>query len=146
MNHTCFVVILLLLSTIAAAQRRQPNKPSEPSVTPSPTGEPTEEKFPLEAGVVPQPQPAAPKSPFEGMKYRLVGPFRGGRVVAVAGVPGQDDAYYFGAVAGGVWKTTDGGVNWKPLWDKFPDASPSVGAIAVSPSDPACATPIPSAA
>ncbi len=70
------------------------------------------------------------------MKYRLVGPFRGGRVLAVAGVPGQDDTYYFGAVAGGMWKTTDGGLNWKPLWDKFPEASPSVGAIAIAPSDP----------
>lgn len=70
------------------------------------------------------------------MKYRLVGPFRGGRVLAVAGVPGQPDVYYFGAVAGGMWKTTDGGINWKPLWDKFPEASPSIGAIAVAPSDP----------
>ena len=136
MNRTCFVVILLVLSTIATAQRRQPNKPSEPSVTPTPTGEAAEERFPPEAGVVPPAKPAPPKSPFEGMKYRLVGPFRGGRVVAVAGVPGQDDTYYFGAVAGGMWKTTDGGLNWKPLWDKFPEASPSVGAIAVAPSDP----------
>lgn len=70
------------------------------------------------------------------MKYRLVGPFRGGRVLAVAGVPGQSDTYYFGAVAGGMWKTTDGGLNWRPLWDKFPEASPSIGAIAVAPSDP----------
>src|SRR5919109_2251204 len=82
-NRTCFVVVLLLLSTIAAAQRRQPNKPSEPSVTPTPTGEAAEEKFPPEAGVVPPPKPAVPKSAFEGMKYRLVGPFRGGNVVAV---------------------------------------------------------------
>ncbi len=86
--------------------------------------------------MVPAPKPAAAKSPFEGMKYRLVGPFRGGRVLAVAGVPGEPDTYYFGAVAGGMWKTTDGGLNWKPLWDKFPEASPSVGAIAIAPSDP----------
>ncbi len=70
------------------------------------------------------------------MQYRLVGPFRGGRVVAVSGVVGQDDVYYFGAVAGGVWKTTDGGLNWKPMFDKTKDASPSIGAIAVSESDP----------
>ncbi len=69
------------------------------------------------------------------MQYRLVGPFRGGRVVAVAGVVGQDDVYYFGAVAGGVWKTTDGGLNWKPTFDKTRDASPSIGAISVSESD-----------
>ena len=70
------------------------------------------------------------------MQYRLVGPFRGGRVVAVSGVVGQDDVYYFGAVAGGVWKTTDGGLNWKPTFDKTKDASPAIGALAVSESDP----------
>ncbi len=136
MSRFCLAVIFLLLSTLATAQRRQPNKPSEPSVPSTPTGEPAEETFPPEAGVVPPAKPAASKSPFEGMKYRLVGPFRGGRVLAVAGVPGQSDTYYFGAVAGGMWKTRDGGLNWKPLWDKFPEASPSIGAIAVAPSDP----------
>ena len=129
-------VLIVLLSTIAVAQRRQPNKPSEPSVTPTTTGEPAEEKFPADAGVVPPPKPAAAKALFEGMKYRFVGPFRGGRVLAVAGVPGQPNTYYFGAVAGGMWKTTDGGLNWSPLWDKFPGASPSIGAIAVAASDP----------
>ena len=78
----------------------------------------------------------AAEGPWKGMQYRLVGPFRGGRVVAVSGVVGQDDVYYFGAVAGGVWKTTDGGLNWKPMFDKTKDASPSIGAIAVSESDP----------
>ncbi|HET9306824.1 MAG TPA: hypothetical protein VFO46_12420 [Candidatus Sulfotelmatobacter sp.] len=129
-------VILLLVSTLAVAQKRQPNKPSEPGVSPTPTGEPSEEKFPPEAGVVPPPKPEPAKSPFEGMKYRLVGPFRGGRVLAVAGVPGPENTYYFGAVAGGMWKTTDGGLNWRPLWDKFSEASPSIGAIAIAPSDP----------
>ena len=76
------------------------------------------------------------QGPWKGMQYRLAGPFRGGRVVAVSGVVGQSDTYYFGAVAGGVWKTTDGGLNWKPIFDKTKDASPSIGAIAVSESDP----------
>ena len=76
------------------------------------------------------------QEPWKGLQYRLVGPFRGGRVVAVAGVCGQDNVYYFGAVAGGVWKTTDGGLNWKPVFDKTKGASPSIGAIAVSESDP----------
>jgi photosystem II stability/assembly factor-like uncharacterized protein len=129
-------VLVLLFSTVAIAQKRQPNKPSEPSAPATPTGEPAEEKFAPEEGVVPPAKPAEPKSPFEGMKYRLVGPFRGGRVLAVAGVPGQPDTYYFGAVAGGMWKTTDGGLNWRPLWDKFTEASPSIGAIAIAPSDP----------
>ena len=72
---------------------------------------------------------------LEGLKYRLVGPFRGGRATGVAGVPGDPDTFYFGAASGGLWKTTDGGVTWKPLWDKFPEAAPAVGAVAVAPSD-----------
>jgi photosystem II stability/assembly factor-like uncharacterized protein len=76
------------------------------------------------------------QGPWKGLQYRLVGPFRGGRVVAVSGVVGQDNVYYFGATAGGVWKTTDGGLNWKPIFDKTKDASPAIGAIGVSESDP----------
>jgi photosystem II stability/assembly factor-like uncharacterized protein len=71
---------------------------------------------------------------FKGMKWRSIGPFRGGRVLAVAGVPSDPSTYYFGGVAGGVWKTVDGGVNWTPLFDKEPVSS--IGSIAVAPSDP----------
>ncbi len=71
---------------------------------------------------------------YGGMKWRLIGPFRGGRVLAVAGVPSQPNTYYFGAVAGGVWKTTDGGVSWDPLFDK--QSTSSIGSIAVADSDP----------
>src|SRR5437867_10171439 len=70
---------------------------------------------------------------FDGMRWRQVGPFRGGRALAIEGVVGEPDTYYFGAVAGGVWKTTDGGANWIPLFDKQPICS--IGAIAVAPSD-----------
>jgi photosystem II stability/assembly factor-like uncharacterized protein len=76
------------------------------------------------------------KGPWKGLQYRLIGPYRGGRVDSVSGVIGQRDVYYMGAAAGGVWKTTDGGLNWKPMFDKMKDASPSIGAIAVSESDP----------
>src|SRR5215470_13647673 len=74
-----------------------------------------------------------PKS-YGGMKWRLIGPFRGGRVVTVAGVPSQPYTYYFGAVAGGVWKTTDGGLSWDPLFDK--QGISSIGSVAVADSDP----------
>jgi photosystem II stability/assembly factor-like uncharacterized protein len=70
---------------------------------------------------------------FGAMRYRLVGPFRGGRVLAVEGVPGEPNVYYFGGVAGGVWKTTDGGDNWKPLFDKY--AVSSIGALDISRSN-----------
>lgn len=71
---------------------------------------------------------------WNGMKWRLVGPFRGGRALAIEGVPGEPNTYYFGAVAGGIWKTTDGGSNWTPIFDKEKSTS-SIGAIAVSASD-----------
>ncbi len=69
------------------------------------------------------------------LKYRNIGPFRGGRAVAVAGVTSQPSVYYFGATGGGVWRTNDGGANWVPVSDgQF--KSGSVGAIGVSESDP----------
>lgn len=71
---------------------------------------------------------------YGGMKWRLIGPFRGGRALTVTGVPGQPYTYYFGAVGGGVWKTTDGGITWNPLFDK--QNISSIGAVAVSESDP----------
>jgi photosystem II stability/assembly factor-like uncharacterized protein len=71
---------------------------------------------------------------MKGMKWRLVGPFRGGRVLAVTGVVGDPYTYYFGGVAGGVWRTTDGGITWTPLTDKQPFAS--IGSIAVAESNP----------
>jgi photosystem II stability/assembly factor-like uncharacterized protein len=77
----------------------------------------------------------AADNPLAQLKWRLVGPFRGGRVVAVAGVPSQPNVYYFGGVAGGVFKTTDGGHNWTPIADGQLKTS-SVGAIGIAPSDP----------
>ncbi|HEV2424872.1 MAG TPA: hypothetical protein VGZ29_08595 [Terriglobia bacterium] len=71
---------------------------------------------------------------FAGLKWRLIGPFRGGRAVAATGVPSQPTVYYFGAVGGGVWKSTDSGLMWHPIFDSEPVAS--IGAIAVAPSDP----------
>jgi len=75
-----------------------------------------------------------PSELFNGLKWRLIGPFRGGRAVAVAGVPGDSTTFYFGAVNGGIWKTTDAGVVWTPIFDGQPVGS--IGALAVAPSDP----------
>jgi len=68
------------------------------------------------------------------LRWRLLGPFRGGRVLAVSGVPGDPRTFYFGSVGGGVWKTVNGGITWAPVFDSEPIAS--VGALAVAPSDP----------
>ena len=70
---------------------------------------------------------------LQGMKWRQIGPFRGGRVVAVSGVPGDPATWYFGGVAGGVWKSTDVGSSWKPVFDD--QKISSIGAIAVAESD-----------
>ncbi|MFZ2053113.1 MAG: hypothetical protein WAU81_02840 [Candidatus Aminicenantales bacterium] len=72
---------------------------------------------------------------YKAMEWRSIGPYRGGRVTAVAGIPSQPDTYYFGATGGGVWKTEDGGLNWKCVSDGFLRTG-SVGAIAVSEYDP----------
>src|SRR5579862_3705086 len=73
-------------------------------------------------------------SALSGMKWRNVGPFRGGRTRAVCGVPAQPNVFYAGAVNGGVWKTNDFGRTWAPIFDRQPTGS--IGAIEVAPSDP----------
>ena len=72
---------------------------------------------------------------LEGLSFRTIGPFRGGRAIAVTGVRHQPNVFYFGAAGGGVWKTTDGGSNWEVVSDKDFKTG-SVGAIAVAESDP----------
>ncbi len=97
---------------------------------------------------------AAPRGPvidepqLAGLRYRFIGPMRGGRVTAVTGVPGHPGLFYMGSTGGGVFRTTDGGLTWESLSDVDPETlrddptaasvfgSASVGAIAVAPSDP----------
>ncbi|HTG17129.1 MAG TPA: glycosyl hydrolase, partial [Blastocatellia bacterium] len=75
------------------------------------------------------------QSLLKGLQWRSIGPYRGGRATAVAGVTSQPNVFYFGATGGGVWKTTDGGINWDNVSDEFFKTG-SVGAIGVSESDP----------
>src|SRR6266852_7892459 len=72
---------------------------------------------------------------FQEMQWRCIGPFRGGRTVAITGVQGHPNLFYMAAVNGGVWKTTDFGNTWTPIFDDA-GSSGSVGAIAVAPSNP----------
>jgi photosystem II stability/assembly factor-like uncharacterized protein len=102
---------LLVLAIALAA----PAHAAEPSPSPSP-----------------KPSPS-PSSPFGDLKFRYIGP-EGNRVSAVAGVAGDPSVYYAGAASGGIFKTTDGGVHWEPIFDDQPVAS--IGALAVAPSDP----------
>ena len=103
-----FLVLLLLLSSALDAQRRR-NK--APAYTPVDT------------------------SLYQGLKWRNIGPFRGGRSVACSGVVSDPMTYYMGGTGGGIWKTEDGGINWKNISDGQL-ATGSVGAIGVSESDP----------
>ena len=75
----------------------------------------------------------APSSPFPALKWRSIGPFRGGRVLAVTGASDDPQHFFFGAVNGGVWETRDAGRTWTPIFDNEPVAS--IGALALAPSD-----------
>jgi photosystem II stability/assembly factor-like uncharacterized protein len=90
-----------------------------------------------------QPEPAQNAAPastakedplFKGMKYRPIGPFRGGRSLTASGIAGDPTTYFFGATGGGVWKTTDGAVTWTSVFDK--QGTSSIGSLAIAPSDP----------
>ena len=74
------------------------------------------------------------KKEEQGLQYRLIGPFRGGRSLTASGVPGNPDTWYFGSTGGGIWKSTDGALTWKSVFDH--EKSSSIGALAVASADP----------
>src|SRR5215204_7681421 len=80
--------------------------------------------------------PALAQSPdaWAAMHWRNIGPVRGGRARALAGVPGQPNLFYIGFDNGGVWRSSDYGANWQPIFDR--ESTGSIGAIAVAPSNP----------
>src|SRR3954451_21980524 len=108
-------IIQLTLAAVALA--------ISPSPTPSPVASPSK----------PAPAGAIDEKLFKGMQWRQIGPFRGGRALAIEGVIGEPNAYYFGSGAGGGWETTDGGATWLPPFDKQ-DIS-SIGALGIAQSD-----------
>jgi hypothetical protein len=95
---------------------------------------PARRRFAETMSAVRGPATALPANLISGFQWRMLGPFRGGRVAAATGVPGRVNEFYFGAVNGGVWKSIDAGRVWNPVFDSQPVAS--IGAIAVAPSAP----------
>src|SRR6476619_4840724 len=94
-------------------------------------------QFPLAAGRAAasgSDVPSVLESCCSEMQYRMIGPFRAGRTKAAAGIADQPNVFYIGVVNGGVWKTTDAGRTWTPIFDSQPTGS--IGAIAIAPSDP----------
>src|SRR5260221_2620090 len=79
--------------------------------------------------------PPGDAGPFGALRWRSLGPPRGGRSIAVAGSVARPNEYYMGATGGGLWKTTDGGTTWRPVTDGLIHSS-SIGAVAVAPSNP----------
>lgn len=117
MKKTCLFLLGAMIAFSSVAQKKKNNTSSV--VTSSATSE----------------IKSIDKNLYNGLSWRNIGPFRAGRSLAVAGHPDQPLTYYFGAVGGGVWKTTDGGNNWNHVGDSTFKSS-SVGAIAVAASDP----------
>ncbi len=104
-----------------AAKTAQAAPTGQAATTEKPSGEESEE-------------PTKPEEKaFKGMHYRLIGPFRGGRSLTAAGVPGDPTTYYFGSTGGGVWKSTDAAMTWSPVFDK--EGTSSIGSIAVANSN-----------
>src|SRR5258707_3165670 len=132
------VFVLTLICFFSAALAQSPKSPQTSEDKQGKKPGATQTKKPATKSVTPaQTPPPAPgqidEKVFGAMRWRQVGPFRGGRVLAVTGVPGEPNVFYFGGASGGGWKSTDTGVNWQPLFDK--PAIASIGAIPVAPSD-----------
>ena len=128
------VFVACLSLSFAAQGQKAPNASSEQKhARESSTGNQSKPHKVIASREPGTPAPLVNEKLFGAMRWRQVGPFRGGRVLAVTGVTGEPNVFYFGAVSGGVWKSTDTGANWQPLFDKQDIAS--IGAIAVADSD-----------
>lgn len=117
MRRNYFVFFFLLAACFTFAQSKKQSKPTKAA----------------EQTVAAKPAAKIDEKLFGAMRWRQVGPFRGGRVLAVTGVPGEPNVFYFGGASSGVWKSTDAGANWQPIFDEENIAS--IGSIAVAPSD-----------
>src|SRR5205814_701704 len=126
------ITFSFLLAGAALAQTK-PERQSK-AVKPEPTSKTAQPSVPATSESDTAENSKPEEKPFKGMKYRLIGPFRGGRSLTAAGIPGDATTYYFGATGGGVWKSTDGAMTWSSVFDK--QGTSSIGSLAIAPSDP----------
>jgi photosystem II stability/assembly factor-like uncharacterized protein len=117
-----FFIVSLLCPAVTSAQKTKAEKQN-----PAPEVQATPAREAQESSKAEDPL-------FKGMKYRIVGPFRGGRSLTASGIPGDPATYYFGGTGGGVWKSTDGALTWTSVFDH--EGTSAIGSLAVAPSDP----------
>src|SRR5436853_6968830 len=116
----CFAIVLLISSVSPAQKQTESQRERKPKE---------------QAAAVENATPAAKNEDptFKGMKYRPIGPFRGGRPLTAAGIPGDPTTYYFGSTGGGVWKSSDGAMTLSSVFDK--EGTSAVGSLAVAASN-----------
>ena len=129
----CLALTVSLLLAGAGVAQTKPERQSK-AVKPTESNPATPSTTADQNASIPAESTKPEEKPFKGMKYRLVGPFRGGRSLTAAGVPGDSTTYYFGGTGGGVWKSTDGAMTWSSVFDK--EGTSSIGSIALARSNP----------
>ncbi len=129
----CLIFAIFFCCTTSANAQAKPERQSK-AVKRTQSSPPTDVASAEKASDTESADAANPEEKvFKGMKYRLIGPFRGGRSLTAAGIPGDPTTYYFGATGGGVWKSTDAAMTWSPVFDK--EGTSSIGSIAVADSN-----------
>ena len=109
------LAFIFFAGIVTVAAQKQTSGTTERTRKPAET-QPAEPQSAAQQNATPAPKNEDPT--FKGMKYRVLGPFRGGRSLTAAGIAGDPTTYYFGATGGGVWKSTDGAMTWSPVFDK----------------------------
>ena len=131
-TQLAFALTLFALFGVAGFGQTKPERQSK-AVKPAETKQPPQATASANAKAEAPEATKPEEKAFKGMHYRMIGPFRGGRSLTAAGIPGDPTTYYFGATGGGVWKSTDGAMTWSSVFDK--EGTSSIGSIAVANSN-----------